>query len=112
MSSEPAKFSAKEFSAKDMERWLALRHRYKSKPGPRATLGDLQRATPWLWLYCERCQHHSPLACAVVVIRWGATASSDVLRQRARCTACGNKGAALQHPSWEGEHVGFQPFPG
>ena len=65
----------------------------KRKPGPRPTLGDLHRATPWLWLYCEKCQHHAPLACAVPVIRWGADASSDVLRRRARCTACGHKGA-------------------
>ena len=40
---------------------------------PRATttLGDLQRATPWLWLYCEKCRHSAPIACAVPVIRWG-----------------------------------------
>ena len=106
MSGEPAKFSGN-----DMARWLASRHRYKSKPGPRATLGDLQRATPWVRLWCERCQHHSPLACAVALIRWGASASSDVLRERARCTACGRKGATLQHPSWAGEHVGFELFP-
>jgi hypothetical protein len=31
----------------------------------RTTLGDLHRATPWLWLHCEKCQHHAPLACAV-----------------------------------------------
>src|SRR5271167_1543407 len=77
----------------------------------RPTQGDLQRATPWVWLHCESCLHHSPLACAVPVIRWGADASSDVLRQRARCTACGRKGATLQHPGWAGEHIGFIPFP-
>ena len=54
----------------------------KRAPGPRPTLGDLHRATPWLWLYCEKCLHHAPLACAVPVIRWGADASSDVLRRR------------------------------
>ena len=37
--------------------------------------------------------------------------SSDVLRQRARCTACGNKGATIQHPSWGGADSGFLPFP-
>jgi len=42
--------------------------------------------------------------------RKGADASSDVLRQRARCTACGDKGATLQHPSWGGADVGFLPF--
>jgi len=36
---------------------------------PRPTLGELQRTTPWVWLWCERCQHHAPLACAVAVIR-------------------------------------------
>jgi hypothetical protein len=77
----------------------------------RTTLGDLHRATPWLWLNCERCQHHAPLACAVAVIRWGPNTSSDKLRQSARCTACGHKGATLQHPGWGGADVGFLPFP-
>ena len=36
--------------------------------GRRPTLGELQRTTPWVWLWCERCQHHAPLACAVPVI--------------------------------------------
>ena len=46
---------------------------------PRATttLGDLHRATPWLWLHCEKCHHYAPLACAAPVIRWGAETSSD-----------------------------------
>ena len=82
-----------------------------SQPGPIPTLGELQRATPWVWLWCERCQHHAPLACAVAVIRWGADVSSDRLRQRARCSACGKKGATIQHPGWGGNHVGFLPFP-
>jgi hypothetical protein len=43
------------------------------------TLDDLHRATPWLWLNCERCQHHAPLACAVAVIRWGATCRANKL---------------------------------
>jgi hypothetical protein len=79
---------------------------------PRATttLGDLHRAMPWLWPNCERCQHHAPLACAVAVVRWGAGASTDVLRERARCTRCGHKGATIQHPAWGGTDVGF-PFP-
>jgi hypothetical protein len=75
------------------------------------TLGDLHRATPWVWVYCERCQHHGPLACAVAVIRWGPDMSSDKLRQSARCTRCGNKGATIQHPGWGGNDIGFLPFP-
>ena len=73
------------------------------------TLGD--RATPWVWVNCEKCPHHAPLACAVPVICWGANASSDKLRQCARCTACGHKGATIQHPGWAGEHIGFMPLP-
>jgi hypothetical protein len=79
--------------------------------GPIPTLGDLQRTTPWVGLWCERCQHHAPLACAAAVIRWGADTSSNRLRQRARCTSCGNKGATIQHPGWGGNDVGFLPFP-
>jgi hypothetical protein len=79
--------------------------------GPIPTLGDLQRTTPWVWLWRERCQHHAPLACAVAVIRWGADVSSDRLRQRTRCTGCGNRGATIQHPGWAGRDVGFMPFP-
>jgi hypothetical protein len=70
--------------------------------GPRPTLGELQRMTPWVWLWCERCQHHAPLACAVAVILWGPNASSDKLRAGARCTNCGGKGATLQRPGWAG----------
>jgi hypothetical protein len=105
MSGEPAKFNLR-----DAALWRSRKH-YKSAPGPRPTLGDLQRATPWLWMHCARCQHQAPFACAVAVIRWGAGASSDVLRHRARCTACGAKGATLQHPNWAGNDAGFPPFP-
>jgi hypothetical protein len=74
-------------------------------------LGELQRATPWVWLWCEGCQHRAPLACAVAVIRWSADVSSDRLRQRARCSACGKKGATIHHPGWGGNDIGFLPFP-
>jgi hypothetical protein len=81
------------------------------EPGPRPTLGELQRTTPWVWLWCESCQHHAPLACAVAVIRWGPNASSDRLRISARFTSCGGKGATLQRPGWAGNHISFEPFP-
>jgi hypothetical protein len=79
--------------------------------GRRPTLGELQRTTPWVWLWCERCQHHAPLACAVPVILWGPDSSSDKLRAGARCTSCGGKGATLQRPGWAGNNIGFYPFP-
>jgi Zn finger protein HypA/HybF involved in hydrogenase expression len=49
-----------------------------------------------VWLWCERCQHHAPFACAAV-IRWGPNDSSDKLRAAARCTSCGSTGATVQH---------------
>jgi hypothetical protein len=58
----------------------------------------------------ENCLHHAPLAPVPLMIRWGAETSSDRLRQCARCTKCGHKGATLQHPGWAGTHIGF-PIP-
>ena len=85
--------------------------RYRSPPGPVATLGQLHKHSSWTWVWCERCQHHAPMAFVPLMIRWGSDASSDVLRRSARCSRCGMKGATLQHPSWMGSEVGFQPFP-
>jgi hypothetical protein len=51
------------------------------------------------------------MAFAPLVIRWGENTSSDKLRRSARCTVCGTKGATLQHPSWTGEMIGFEPWP-
>lgn len=51
------------------------------------------------------------MAFAAAVIRWGAEAPGDTVRQRARCTACGHRGATIQRPGWGGGDVGFVPFP-
>jgi len=69
---------------------------------PIATLADLRRVTPWLWVYCERCQHRSAAAIVPLMIRWGADVSSDMLRRSARCTRCGGKGATIRLPGWGG----------
>jgi hypothetical protein len=87
------------------------RTRYFAKGELSRRVVELHRMTPWVWLWCERCQHHAPLACAIAVILWGPDASSDKLRASARCTRCGGKGATLQHPGWAGNHIGFYPFP-
>jgi hypothetical protein len=55
------------------------------------------------WVCCagHGCTHnHAPMAIAPFVIRWGPEASSDMLRQSARCSKCGAKGATLMLPSW------------
>ena len=46
---------------------------------------------------------HYPVGCGRI--------ECDLLRNNARCTACGHKGATLSHPGWGGTHVGFLPFP-
>jgi hypothetical protein len=87
----------------------------RGPPSPVPTLGSMQRSTPgkWLWVYCAAygCLHHSPMAIAPFVIRWGPDASSDMLRWAAPCSKCGAKGATLMLPSWVSTTVGFAPFP-
>jgi hypothetical protein len=78
---------------------------------PRPTFEQLCRGTPWCWVVCEHCMHRTPVAFVPFIIRWGPDASRDMLRRSARRTKCGRNGAALQHPSWAGMHVGFEPFP-
>src|SRR5215831_3231632 len=78
---------------------------------PIATLADLRRVTPWLWIYCERCQHRSPTALAPWIIRWGADASSDLLRRSARCTRCDGKGATIHIPGWGGLQAPVRGWP-
>jgi hypothetical protein len=80
-------------------------------PSPIPTLEQLRRGHPWCWVVCERCLHRTPIAFVPLIIRWGPDASSDVLRRSARCTKCGRKGAVLQHPSWAGMDLGWEPFP-
>jgi hypothetical protein len=54
MSGEPNHITIRELS------YWQSRKTHKSPPGPRPTLGDLQRSTPWVWMHCERCQHSAP----------------------------------------------------
>jgi len=78
---------------------------------PAPTPEQLCRGTPWCWAVCERCLHRRPVAFVPLIIRWGLDTASDVLRRSACCMKCGRKGALLQHPSWAGIYVGFEPFP-
>jgi len=79
---------------------------------PVATLADLRGVTPWLWVICARCLRRTPTALAPWIIRWGAGASSDMLRCSARCTGCGGKGATIQIPGWGGLQAPVRGWPG
>jgi hypothetical protein len=74
-------------------------------PRANTTLGDLHRATPWLWLHCEKCQHYAPLACAVPVIRWGAATSSDVPQAQAAKTGIANTTGRLSSLTFKSQLV-------
>jgi hypothetical protein len=53
---------------------------HETNTGANHTRRPPQSATPWVWLYSEKCAHSSPLACAVPVIRWGADTSVSDFR--------------------------------
>jgi hypothetical protein len=76
-----------------------------------ATFANLRGVTPWLWVICERCLYRSPTALAPWIIRWGADASSNMLRRPARCTQCDGKGATIQIPGWGGLQMPVQEWP-
>jgi hypothetical protein len=81
--------------------------------GPVPTLGQLRKTACWVWAYCKGrdCGRGVPVALAPFIIRWGAPASSDRLRQSFRCALCGGKGATLMLPSHVDSQVGIAGFP-
>jgi hypothetical protein len=89
------------------------KRRMREPAPPIPTLAELRASSPWFWVHCKQndCGHSAPMALVPLIIRWSANASSDRLRQSARCTRCGGKGAMLIHPSYVDRVVGFQPFP-
>jgi hypothetical protein len=86
-------------------------------PGPIPTMGEIQRPAPhWCWIYCrnaicERISSPTAIALAPYVIRWGAEASSNMLRRCARCTICGHKGATLIVATDDHRHDHYATFP-
>src|SRR5438876_889707 len=80
----------------------------------KTTLANLQNdgTGGWVWAHCAAgCGHYVPLAIAPFVILWGPYGSSDLMRDRLRCSQCGRLGADLKAPSWVGSHLGVQLFP-
>jgi hypothetical protein len=96
-----------------LSREEAKPRRPKSRPGPTPTLGQIAAQSSWVWMYCEArdCHHCAPLKLADAIARYGPDASSNVLRQRSRCTKCGAIGATLRLPSWVDSTTGDAPFP-
>jgi hypothetical protein len=93
--------------------WLALRIARALKPAPPVpTLGELNRYEPhWVWWWCPKCHREVAVPLAPFIIRWGANASSDLLRKNPRCTKCGQRGGLLQMPSIHTSDTPYLPFP-
>jgi hypothetical protein len=87
--------------------------------GPPPTLAQLHSLAHWVWLCCEgkkadgrQCWHQGRVLLVLPEILYGVGASSDRLRLKARCRACGSRGASLRIPSWVDPDTGVEPFPG
>lgn len=68
----------------------------------------------WWIINCKRtlCGRRVASNLKVFADRWGEDASSDMIRDNAKCSACGHKGVELTHPSYGGRDRGWEPFPG
>jgi hypothetical protein len=77
------------------------------------TIGRLRQQCSWIWIHCcnRHCLRAQPTALAPLIIRLGPDASSDIIRARARCAACGHRGATITLPSWASRATGEMPFP-
>jgi hypothetical protein len=90
---------------------MKSQRRHRTPPGRIATLGQIARDTSWVWARCPNpCLHEAAIPLAPIIGRFGANASSDRLRNALHCTACGRRGALLQHPSW-GMAEGYRSAP-
>ena len=87
--------------------------RAKSRPGPVPTLGQLAAQATWVWVHCQArdCHYRAPMKLAGVIARFGDGMTSNVLRERTRCSLCGALGATLRLPSWVSAVSGTAPFP-
>ena len=83
-----------------------------------ATLHALRRAVPWVVIVCEGTDANgfpwtnmSPAAVVPHIIRHGPAAPIARMLETFRCTVCGRRQAAMQHPSYGLTGDGFPPFP-
>ena len=99
---------------------MAEQRRQREPPPPIATIGEIAREVDWVWVYCEarlragaNCGHRSALKLADVIAVFGADASTDAIRRKARCSVCGSKGqSAINLPSYVSVTGGWQRYPG
>jgi hypothetical protein len=92
----------------EFQRRARIARRFEANT-PRPALWKLRAAHDWLWLNCETpgCGHYVALPLAPLIIRWGADASSELLRRGFRCTRCGGRRTSIRFPSWGGNQIGW-----
>ena len=89
-------------------------HQRIIEPGPIPTIGALLCTDlKWMHCYCEHigCGYTAPVALAPFAIRWGMDASTDLIRERLRCSKCSRKGVSLKRPSWNWRGYAVWPAP-
>lgn len=92
---------------------------YREPPRPAPTIGELMQPgrLNWFWAQCNHfmspeCRRTAvPMTYARFAILWGLDASSDLIRQRLRCTRCGHRGASTTMPSWGGMQKRYSELP-
>ncbi len=83
---------------------------WRRKPPLRLTITHKPRVC-WWWIKCAHCPHMAAVAIAPYVIRWRPDGWQEVLHRHGRCSACGKRGVALQHPSWDSVDTGLAAMP-
>ena len=99
---------------------MAEQRQQREPPPSVATIGAIAETVDWVWVYCEArlrtgavCGHRSAVKLADAIAVFGAAASTDALRRKARCTSCGSKGSSsINLPSFINVTEGWQKYPG
>jgi hypothetical protein len=94
----------------DRDGYFGVQRTPRRPAPPIPTLGELAKSIDWSWVWCA--SGNVAVRYAPFNKRWGADASSDLMRQRLRCSKCGHLGVTLRHPSWIDIKSGFAKFPG
>lgn len=79
------------------------------------TIVDLLRDAGWVILNCGNefgCGRRIATQFPTFIAKYGADASSDIVRVTAKCSVCGHQGATTTAPSWAGQDKGWAAFPG
>ena len=89
--------------------------KYRAPAPPVATFGDLLRAgNEWALLYCNtlNCGHRVALAFEPLAGRWGTNSpATTVIREKFRCSRCGQKTTTITLPSIDIRCGGLAKFP-